>query len=200
MTHVLETSRATASSRWYRISRHATTKLGTFGATAAVMIGACGPAATQCSPITPAPTTQPAVTIVLAAKPVQAPCTYSDTFGDARSGGRVHLGTDIMAKEGQEVYAVQTGQITKRYSETTDLLAGNGVRLAQPDGTYYFYAHMSALAPGIVAGTQVVAGQLLGWVGHTGNAGVDHLHLEIHPHGGEAVNSYPIIVASGGAC
>ena len=46
----------------------------------------------------------------------------------------------------------------------------------------------------------VTAGQLVGWVGHTGNAGVNHLHLEIHPGGGAAVNSYPIIVASGGAC
>jgi murein DD-endopeptidase MepM/ murein hydrolase activator NlpD len=206
MTHVLETSRAAPRSRWHRISRHATTKLGAFGATAALAIGACGPAATQCAPAPgPAPTTTttvvaPAVDILLAAKPVQAPCRYTDTWGVARGGGRVHLGTDITAAEGQEVYAVQTGEITKLYSEATDALAGNGVRLRQPDGTFYFYAHMSALAPGIAAGTQVTAGQLLGWVGHTGNAGVDHLHLEIHPQGGAAVNSYPIIVASGGAC
>jgi len=197
MTHVLETSRPGARSRWHRASRHVTTKLGAFGASAAVLIGACGPAATQCAP---APAPPPDVDIVLAAKPVQAPCTYSDTWGAARSGGRVHLGTDIMASEGQEVYAVQSGEISKRYDAVTDALAGNGVRLSQPDGTYYFYGHMSALAPGIAPGTQVTAGQLLGWVGHTGNAGVNHLHLEIHPYGGAAVNSYPIIVRSGGAC
>jgi murein DD-endopeptidase MepM/ murein hydrolase activator NlpD len=203
MTHVPETSRASAPTRWHRIAHHATTKLGAFGATAAVMIGACGPVASQCTPPPPAPPTAvapPGVAITLAAKPVQAPCTYSDTWGAARSGGRVHLGTDIMAAEGQEVYAVQSGEIVKLYSEATDVLAGNGLRLQQPDGTFYFYGHMSALAPGIAAGTQVTAGQLLGWVGHTGNAGVDHLHLEIHPSGGAAVNSYPIIVASGGAC
>ena len=197
MTHVLETSRPGARSRWHRASRHVTTKLGAFGASAAVLIGACGPAATQCAP---APAPPPVVDIVLAAKPVQAPCTYSDTWGAARSGGRVHLGTDIMASEGQEVYAVQRGEISKRYDAVTDALAGNGLRLRQPDGTFYFYGHMSALAPGITAGAQVSAGQLLGWVGHTGNAGVDHLHLEIHPFGGEAVNSFPIIVHSGGAC
>ena len=209
MTHVLATSRPPAPSRWHRVSRHVTTKLGAFGATAAVLIGACGPAATQCAPPPgPAPTTtdsttpepQPDVDIILAAKPVQAPCTYGDTWGAARSGGRVHLGTDIMANEGQEVYAVQTGEIVKIYTADRYPLAGNGIQLRQPDGTYYFYGHMAAVAPGIEVGTQVTAGQLVGWVGHTGNAGVNHLHLEIHPSGGEAVNSYPIIVASGGAC
>ena len=154
MTHVLETSRPGARSRWHRASRHVTTKLGAFGATAAVLIGACGPAATQCAPppAPSAPATAPApppdVDIVLAAKPVQAPCTYSDTWGAARSGGRVHLGTDIMADEGQEVYAVQSGEISKLYDAATDALAGNGLRLRQPDGTFYFYGHMSALAPG----------------------------------------------------
>jgi murein DD-endopeptidase MepM/ murein hydrolase activator NlpD len=180
--------------------RSTTARLGAFGATAAVLIGACGPAATQCAPApAPAPTS-PSTAIVLAAEPVQAPCTYGDTWGDARSDGRVHLGTDIMAAEGQGVYAVQAGEIAKLYSETTDVLAGNGLRLRQPNGTFWAYFHMAALAPGIVTGAQVTAGQLLGWVGHTGNAGVDHLHLELHPGGGEAVNSYPVIVASGGAC
>ena len=191
-----------------------TARLGAFGATAAVLIGACGPATTQCTPAPqpppapappptpapPAPPAPPATDIRLAAKPVQPPCTFTDTWGEARSGGRVHLGTDIRAAEGQEVYAVQTGAIDKVYSEATDALAGNGVRLRQADGTFWAYFHLSALAPGITTGTAVTPGQLLGWVGHTGNAGVDHLHLELHPGGGEAVNSYPVIVASGGAC
>lgn len=189
---------APARSRWHRITRHATTKLGAFGATAAMAIGACGPAAMQCAP--PAPAPAPPAGVALAAKPVQAPCTFSDTWGAARSGGRTHLGTDIMARQGQEVYAVQAGQITKVYREATDALAGNGIRLTQADGTFWFYAHMSAVAPGIGVGTQVAAGQLVGWVGRTGNAGVDHLHLELHPGGGAAVNSYPVIVAAGGAC
>ena len=204
MDHVVTTSPPRAP-RWRRIGHRATTRVGAFGALASLAIGACGPGA-QCAPgqapgpETTASTPPPDVDILLAAKPVQAPCTYRDTFGAARGGGRVHLGTDIMAAEGQEVYAVQSGEITKLYSQATDALAGNGIRLGQPDGTFYFYGHMSALAPGIAVGTEVTAGQLVGWVGHTGNAGVDHLHLEIHPGGGTAVNSYPIIVASGGAC
>ena len=206
MTDVLATPSPDAPARWPRIMRHATTKLGAFGATAAVLIGACGPAATQCAPAAPVPAPAPveapapATDIRLAAKALQAPCSFTDTWGAARSGGRVHLGTDITAAEGQEVYAVQTGEIAKVYSEGTDVLAGNGVRLRQADGTFWAYFHLSALAPGIAAGTQVVAGQLLGWVGHTGNAGGPHLHLELHPGGGEAVNSYPVIVASGGPC
>ena len=68
-----------------------------------------------------------------------------------------------------------------------------------PDGTVVFYAHLLALAPGIAVGTVVTAGQLVGYVGHTGNAGGPHLHLEIHPFGGDAVNPYRIIRAIG-AC
>lgn len=189
-----------------RSAGHLTTRLGAFGATAAVLIGACGPAATQCAPTaapappTTAPAPLPESDIRLAARPVQAPCTFTDTWGAARSGGRTHLGTDITAAAGQEVYAVASGEITKVYSEGVDALAGNGIRLRQADGTFWFYAHMLQLAPGVVLGTQVTAGQLVGWVGMTGNAGGPHLHLELHPGGGSAINSYPIIVASGGAC
>jgi murein DD-endopeptidase MepM/ murein hydrolase activator NlpD len=68
-----------------------------------------------------------------------------------------------------------------------------------PDGTYFFYAHLSRLAPGIQVGTPVTAGQVVGYVGKTGNTAVPHLHLEIHPGGGSAVNPYPIVKAIG-AC
>ena len=67
------------------------------------------------------------------------------------------------------------------------------------DGTYFFYAHLKSLAPGMQVGTQVTAGQLVGWVGKTGNAGIPHLHLEIHPGGGSAINPYPVVKAFG-AC
>jgi murein DD-endopeptidase MepM/ murein hydrolase activator NlpD len=111
----------------------------------------------------------------------------------------VHLGVDIAAKEGNALYAVATGTVTKLYSPATDSLAGNGLRITRADGTYFFYAHLSALAPGIAVGTPVTAGQLVGYVGRTGNAGVSHLHLEVHPGGGAAVNPYPIVKAIG-AC
>ena len=137
----------------------------------------------------------------MAAKPVQAPCTYTDTWGMARSGGRVHLGTDIMAKEGQEVYAVQTGEITKLYSEATDVLAGNGLRLRQADGTFWFYGHMSALAPGIVA-RRPGHGRPAPRLGrpHRQRRGRPPAPRAPPAAAATAVNSYPIIVASGGAC
>ena len=141
----------------------------------------------------------PSVSVSLEARPVQGPCNYRDSFSAARSNGRVHLGTDIIAAEGNEVYAVATGTITKIYSDAPGSLSGNGMRVARSDGTYFFYAHLSAFAPGIASGTAVSAGQLIGYVGQTGNAGTPHLHLEVHPGGGAAVNPYPIIRAFG-AC
>jgi murein DD-endopeptidase MepM/ murein hydrolase activator NlpD len=104
-----------------------------------------------------------------------------------------------MAAEGTPVFAVVTGTVTKLYSAAVDVLAGNGLLIAQPDKTFFFYAHMSALAPGIAVGTPVTAGQLVGWVGHTGDAPVPHLHVEIHPGGGAAINPYPILLKYG-AC
>ena len=145
------------------------------------------------------PAAAPSVSVALEARPVQGPCDYRDTFSAARSNGRVHLGTDIIAAEGNAVYAVTTGTVTKVYADAPGSLSGNGLRIARSDGTYFFYAHLSALAPGIAAGTGVSAGQLVGYVGQTGNAGTPHLHLEVHPGGGAAVNPYPIIRASG-AC
>ena len=146
---------------------------------------------------TPAPPA--AVSVTLEAKPVQGPCYYGDTWTAARGNGRVHLGVDIAAKEGNAVYAVVAGTVTKVYSPATDALAGNGLRITRPDGTYVFYAHLSALADGIAVGTAVTAGQLVGYVGKTGNAGVPHLHLEVHPGGGSAINPYPVVKAIG-AC
>jgi peptidoglycan hydrolase-like protein with peptidoglycan-binding domain len=148
---------------------------------------------------TAAPAPAPVPSVALEAKPVQGPCYYGDTWTAARGNGRVHLGVDIAAKEGNQLYAVISGTVTKLYSPATDSLAGNGLRITRADGTYVFYAHLSSLAPGIGVGTAVTAGQLVGYVGKTGNAGVPHLHLEVHPGGGSAVNPYPMVKAIG-AC
>ena len=63
------------------------------------------------------------------------------------------------------------------------------------DGTYYFYAHMTGIGPGIALGAKVKAGQIVGTVGSTGSSGTNHLHLEIHPKGGSAINPYPLVKA-----
>ncbi len=161
-------------------------------------VDAATAAALGLAPMDP-PAANAPVAVALEAKPVQGPCYTGDTWGAARSVGRTHLGMDILAKEGNELYAVASGTISKIYTVEKDPLTGNGLRIARPDGTYFFYGHLSALAPGIAVGTAVSAGQVVGYVGHTGNAGVPHLHIEVHPGGGSAVNPYPIVKAVG-AC
>ena len=161
-------------------------------------VDAATAAALGLAPMDP-PVAAAPVAITLEAKPVQGPCYTGDTWGAARSVGRVHIGMDIIAKEGNELYAVASGTISKIYTVEKDPLTGNGLRIARPDGTYFFYGHLSALAPGIAVGTAVSAGQVVGYVGRTGNAGVSHLHIEVHPGGGSAVNPYPIVKAIG-AC
>jgi murein DD-endopeptidase MepM/ murein hydrolase activator NlpD len=176
--------RATMTTSWRtRTTRRLMGVVGAFGfAGVTLMLADCQPP--------PSGGPQPA----LQAKPVEAPCHYRDTFGAPRDGGaRVHLGVDIIADEGQDLYAVVPGTITKIWVASQEPRVGNGVRITMPDGTYFFYGHMQRVAPGIQVGTQVTAGQLLGWVGETGNAGIPHLHLEIHPQGGAAVNPTPYV-------
>ena len=135
----------------------------------------------------------PAVSI--AVFPVQGACNFEDTWHAPRGGGRLHLGVDIIAPEGKLIYAVADGTITKVYSTATDRLAGNGVRLTTADGTYFFYGHFQRIADGIGVGTPVKAGQVIGYNGKSGATNTPHLHFEVHPRGGEAINPYPIVKA-----
>ena len=141
-------------------------------------------------------TTVPGPVMPLAAFPVQGKCIFGDTYGATRSGGRVHEGVDIVAKTGNLVYAVADGTLTKQTFDKPGSLSGNAWWLTGADRTYYFYAHLAAFAPGLKAGSKVVAGQVIGYLGATGNAGNPHLHFEIHPNGGAAVNPYPAVAAA----
>ena len=125
--------------------------------------------------------------------PMQGRCNFSDTWGQARSGGRSHEGTDVIGPKGLALYAVVDGVITKTYVGAAN--GGTALRLTAADGTYFYYAHLDSFAPGIAAGTPVRAGQIIGFSGDTGNAGTPHLHFEVHPRGGAAVNPYPILKA-----
>lgn len=127
--------------------------------------------------------------------PVQGPCSFIDTWHDPRGAGRLHIGVDIIAPKGNLVYAVADGTITRTYHVGRDKLSGNGVRLTMADGTYFFYGHFDTIAHGIAVGVEVKAGQVLGTIGATGNTSTPHLHLEIHPGGGDAINPYPIMKA-----
>ena len=145
---------------------------------------------------TPAPPPPPPGTIVLAAFPVAPTCSFGDTFGAPRSGGRKHQGVDIMAKSGTPIYAVMNGTISKKQIHYVGSLGGNSLWLSTADGTYFFYAHLLDFAPGIEVGSILTAGTVIGYVGSTGNSSVPHLHFEVHPAGGAAVNPYPIVKAA----
>lgn len=136
-----------------------------------------------------------APTISISVFPVQGVCSYENTWHAPRGTNRLHLGVDIIAKEGNLLYAVADGTITKMYSTATDKLAGNGVRLTRADGTYFFYGHMQRVADGIGIGVKVKAGQVLGYLGKTGGTTTPHLHLEVHPFGGEAIDPTPVVAA-----
>jgi peptidoglycan hydrolase-like protein with peptidoglycan-binding domain len=148
-------------------------------------------------------TTQTAVKLGLVAAPavaisvfpVQGLCSYENTWHAPRGTNRKHLGVDIIAKEGNLLYAVADGTITKLYTEASDKLAGNGVRLTMADGTYFFYGHMQKIADGMTIGAKVKAGQVVGYLGKTGGTTTPHLHLEVHPLGGEAIDPTPIVAA-----
>lgn len=146
----------------------------------------------------PAPAAPDVSKVVLEAFPMQGPCGYADTWLYTRGGGRRHLGVDIIAPKGNLIYAVAGGKIDKVYEDHPGSLTGNGVRLRMADGTYFFYAHLDSIAAGIELGVPVKAGQILGANGSTGNTGTPHLHFEVHPQGGSAVNPYPLVKAIDG--
>lgn len=116
--------------------------------------------------------------------PVAGPCEYIDSWGFARSGGRRHKGADIMAAAGTPVVAVRDGVVTSG----SNRLGGITLWLETDDGTRYYYAHLQSVA---IGSGRVTTGQVIGYVGSTGNAsgGAPHLHFEIHRP--EAVNPYP---------
>lgn len=124
--------------------------------------------------------------------PIQGRCSFSNTWQQAR-GSRLHEGVDIIAPTGNLIYAVVDGTITRVYDNAS--LTGNGVRLTQADGTYFFYAHLDTIAPNITLGSYVTAGQVLGTNGATGNTATPHLHFEVHPRGGAPIDPTPVIAA-----
>jgi LysM repeat protein len=124
-------------------------------------------------------------------RPDRAPYGYESTFGDPRAGGRRHEGVDIIAPRGAPVLAVWDGTISKT-SYTG--LGGNGIWLARSDATYAVYLHLDSFA--VEAGTRVRAGQVIGYVGSTGSSSTPHLHFELHPSGGRAIDVYPALVAA----
>lgn len=126
-----------------------------------------------------------------------------DTWGASRVG-HLHSAIDIMAPRGSLVVSATSGTVIKLF---TSRAGGLTVYVADATKTWvYYYAHLDSYAPNLAVGNKVAQGDILGFVGTTGNASPDapHLHFEIErlPPGGEwwrgeAVNPYPILMAHG---
>ena len=126
----------------------------------------------------------------------------TDTYTQARAGGaRVHDAIDIMADEGTPVIAATGGTVEKLFYSNGG--GGNTIYVRSPDQRWtYYYAHLQSYAPGLAEGQQVKQGQVIGRVGHTGNASAEgpHLHFAINQmaagekwYQGTPINPYPLL-------
>ena len=128
--------------------------------------------------------------------PVGEPYDFIDSWGYPRMTGTEyehgHQGVDIMSPFGTPLYAVERGMLIR---VGTDVLGGTKLWLKGQSGTYYYYAHMQSYAEGMAEGVVVGAGDVVGYVGNSGNAqgGAPHVHFQVHPDGGDAVNPYGLL-------
>lgn len=140
--------------------------------------------------------------------PVIGNVSYTDTFGAPRGGGRTHEGIDIMGKRFLPIIAVADGEVGWIFDE----LGGDccAVEIRHDDGYRSWYIHLNndtpgtdngnwfGLAAGVEEGAPIHEGQLIGWMGDSGNAeGVSpHLHFELHNTSNTPINPYPHLKAA----
>lgn len=138
-------------------------------------------------PVLAAPGTEPVF-------PVAAPTTFSDDWLQARGGGRLHEGIDLMAAMQAPIVAVVTGTVMRPGNTP---ISGNRLWVRGANGDEYFYCHLDSFAEITRDGASVKAGDVVGYVGMTGDAQgtVPHLHFEIHPAGGGPIRPYPLVSA-----
>jgi murein DD-endopeptidase MepM/ murein hydrolase activator NlpD len=126
--------------------------------------------------------------------PLAGRASWSDDWHNFRPCPEPHLhkGLDLLAAAGTPVVAVADGQVTQVVNIADS--SGLGVEMEDGNNIQYFYAHLSRFAPGLRLGQRVRRGDVLGYVGTTGNAqgGVPHLHFEIQP-GGVAMPPKPLV-------
>jgi murein DD-endopeptidase MepM/ murein hydrolase activator NlpD len=124
----------------------------------------------------------------------------TDTFTQSRSAGRPHEAIDIMAPRGTPVIAVADGKVAKIFESKP---GGHTVyQFDVEEKLAYYYAHLDGYAPGLAEGQRLKRGELIGFVGSSGNADAAHPHLhfavfELGPEKrwweGRAINPYPLL-------
>jgi len=173
------------------------------------------PAAASTAPAAPGPsTTTPAAMAPVQAPAAQAPAPsglllpvagiradqLTDTYNQTRGGTRIHEALDIMAPRGTPVLAAIDGTVEKLF---TSVPGGLTIYEFDPARTHaYYYAHLDRYAPGLVEGKALRRGDVIGYVGSTGNASPEapHLHFAIlvlgpdkHWWQGTPINPYPLL-------
>ena len=125
--------------------------------------------------------------------PVAGFSSWRDDFLDPRFGSdggfHFHGGEDLVSPCGTPLRSPTDGLLRIG----SDPAGGNTVEVVQPDATYFYLAHLSAWVAGQATGVAVHTGDVIGFVGQTGAATGCHLHLEIHPQGGAAINPKPYV-------
>jgi murein DD-endopeptidase MepM/ murein hydrolase activator NlpD len=140
-------------------------------------------------------TAREAMTVGMGEFPVLGLANWNDDWLDYRAGPPVHAhqGTDVFSAFDTPVRTPVDG--TVRFEDSG--LGGKGVFVTAPDGTYYYMAHLNSFNAELANGASVKRGQIVGYNGDSGNAkgGAPHVHFEVHPAGGAAVNPKPFLDA-----
>ena len=117
-----------------------------------------------------------------------------DTWGAARSQGRSHEGIDIIVPRGTKVLSATDGLVADLRNNN---LGGKVIWIMGPAGSWHYYAHLDGHKRGLVVGDVIKKGDVIGYVGNTGNARhtAPHLHYGIYlgGKGRNAVNPYPYL-------
>ena len=143
---------------------------------------------------------QPAPTVSIAPNadgyvfPVFGQSSFSDDYGAPRAITGWHHGNDIFGAAGLPLLAVADGVLSK---VGVNAVGGNRLWLTDTHGNAYYYAHLSGYPAGVEDGLSVKAGQVIGFLGNSGQAITTplHLHFEIHPAGGDSVDPFPYLSA-----
>jgi murein DD-endopeptidase MepM/ murein hydrolase activator NlpD len=148
----------------------------TFGAGIGVGVAEAAPGVPSAPQPAPATATGALDADDAIACPIPSGSDFIDSWGASRSGGRRHEGVDMIANRGTPVVAAQSGDVNFKQNS----LGGNAAWLRSPSGNTFYYAHFDSFEG---ASRNVVQGEVIGYVGSTGNAQGPHLHFETHFNG-----------------